>query len=88
MRILKYTLHAHGIETTALPRGAAVISVGDQSGAVQLWAIADDTQPMEERRFAVLYTGFDDVPAGAHFIGTVISAGGSIVRHVFEMTKD
>jgi hypothetical protein len=64
MRILKYTLHAHGIETTALPRGAAVLSVGDQSGAVQLWAIADDTQPMEERRFAVLYTGFDEVPEG------------------------
>jgi hypothetical protein len=68
-----------------LPRGAAVLSVGDQSGAVQLWALADDTKQLDPRRFAVLYTGFDKVPVGAHFIGTVISAGGSIVRHIFEL---
>lgn len=88
IRILKYTLHEHGSAIQPLPRGAKVLHVGDQAGSVQLWAQVDDTQPLEGRTFTTIYTGFDEVPARGVFIGTVISHGGSIVRHVFEIERE
>lgn len=84
MRVLKFTLQDRGVALVALPENAKILSVGDQCGALQLWALCDETM-QEARRFAVLYTGFDEVPEGAKFIGTVLSLSGSMVRHVFEV---
>lgn len=88
IRILKYTLHDHGTAIQPLPRGAKVLHVGDQCGALQLWVQADDALPLEARQFATIYAGHDEVPARGVYIGTVILQGGSIVTHVFEIVSE
>jgi len=86
-RIFKYTLHDHGVALIDIPAGSRFIHVEEQATALQLWAIVDQSQMLEGRCIAVLYTGFDEVPDGAHYIGTVLSHSGNIVRHVFELPK-
>lgn len=88
IRVLKFTLHDQGSALVPLPRGAKVLSVADQRGAVQLWVQADDKAPLESRHFATLYTGHDEVPHRGHFVGSVISQSGDLVRHVFEILRE
>lgn len=85
MQVLKYTLHERGTAVLDLPRGAQILSVDDQCGALQLWMLVRSGVPKEARRILVAFTGFDDVPSTAVFIGTALSDGGNIVRHVFEV---
>jgi hypothetical protein len=88
-RIFKYTLHDHGEAILPLPSGAEVLHVADQCGAIQLWArVNPNAKPLVGRRFATLYTGFDEVPEGAIYLGTALSQGGSIVTHVFELASE
>lgn len=87
-RILKYTLQDHGEAVVQIPRSATVLSAGEQSGALQIWALVGAETPLESRAFSVVYTGFDEVPPRGCFIGTVVSAGGAIVRHVYEIETE
>lgn len=89
-RILKYTLHDHGATIIPLPVGAVVLHVADQQGSVQMWVQCetDNASQLEGRKFITLYTGFDEVPGRAVFIGTALSSGGSIVTHVFEVQRE
>jgi len=85
-RVLKYTLHDMGMAIQPLPEGSRVVSFIDQGGAIQMYAeVAIHPGPLEQRRFVVLYTGFHGVPADAEFLGTVVSEGGNIVRHIYEL---
>lgn len=84
-RLFKYELQERGIAIVEMPAGAKLLHVADQCGAAQLWAEVDDQRKLEARRIAVLYTGFDGVPEGAVYVGTAISNGGNIVRHVYEV---
>jgi hypothetical protein len=52
-----------------------------------MWAQCEESEHVEPRLFAVLYTGFDEVPENAEYLGTVISYGGNIVRHVYEVME-
>lgn len=85
-RILKYTLHERGVALLPLPSRAILLHVDDQDGALQLWVQANPELPLETHYFAVLFTGFDEVPPGALYVGTVLSSGGNFVRHVYEVT--
>lgn len=87
IRVLKYTLHEHGASIIPLPRGSVLLHIGDQQGALQLWAQVNDQAPLESRKFATIYTGFDEVPHG-RYVGTAISQGGNVVRHVFEILAE
>lgn len=82
-KIYKYTLHEHGKSLLPLPVGAKILHVADQQGAVQLWAEVPPGERLESRTFHVAYTG-GEAPDGA-YIGTAITPGGNIVRHVYEV---
>lgn len=84
MRILKYTLHEYGAAILDLPEGSHILSVADQCGALQLWAEADTNKTKEARKIHVVFTG-DDAPEGK-YIGTALTSGGNIVRHVYDAT--
>jgi hypothetical protein len=71
-----------------MPKGAKVLSVGCQTGDprhLEIWAQCDPRADKEERHFLVCGTGHDrpDI-ANQPFIGTVITAEGRLVWHVFE----
>lgn len=85
MRIFKYTLPDHGLAIISTRQGATILSVADQCGALQMWAMVGSTKPPATRHFQIVHTGFDEVDDDMRFIGTALSQGGNIVRHVFEV---
>lgn len=70
-----------------MPRGARVLSVGQQQDQPMLWALVDPAKDVERRVFLPLGTGHslpDDVNVEWEFLGTTHLRGGAIVVHVFE----
>lgn len=67
-----------------LHRGAQVLHVAVQHNQVQLWEAHDeDEQEKVRRRFRVVGTGHSFPGVGSH-IGSVLTARGEFVFHVFE----
>ena len=89
MKILKYGLASHRHQTLMLPQGAEILTVQLQKEQLQLWAVVDETSPLEPRQIARYYTGMSELPLepGRH-IATVQSEGGTHVDHFFEVTPN
>lgn len=68
--IYKYTLGIGDRLDVAMPRGARILSCGEQHGDVVLWVQVDPTAPIEPRRVAQVVTG-GPVPEWMWFVGTV-----------------
>ena len=79
------TLKYRADPTVVLPKGARILSVGEQGGVPMLWAIVEDTAPLVERRLLAIWTGMD-LPNSdpGRYIGTIHSAGG-LVTHYFDL---
>ena len=80
MKIYKYELALLPRQELRLPRGAKVVHVGAQGGALKLWAMVDPDKPREPVEFCVAGTGHD-WPAGFRHLGTVEVTYG-LVWHV------
>lgn len=79
----KYTLWPDCAVT--MPEGAELLSVHEQWGELQLWALLDPTRPSEIRQFRIFGTGYPiDNVDNLHFVGTALLEQGSLVFHVFE----
>lgn len=94
--IYKYLLEPNGV--IKMPRGAEVLSVGEQHGWMCVWALVDTEAPIESRRFATVGTGHEidlrDDAGGQicmtlskrYFIGTVHFSGPTpLVFHIFDL---
>jgi hypothetical protein len=82
-RVFKYHIGPTGESLIPMPKGAVVRSVGVQGDNIVVWASVDTDQPLEARRFVVVWTGEEDPPSGT-FLGTVSNPHTGIVSHVFE----
>jgi hypothetical protein len=84
MRIWKYTLRTKR-SVIEMPAGAKLLDVQMQHGACCLWALIDETAPMESRTIALYDTGelLPDEPG--NYIATVQMHGGVLVSHAFEL---
>lgn len=89
--IHKYDLEAKDRQVILMPKGAVIIGVDGQDTTgrtVQVWAIVDPNEPHEvEREFVIVGTGHSlptDVTVTTH-LATVVTAGGALVWHVFEV---
>lgn len=80
--VWKFPVTVDGV--TSLPRGARLLHVGIQDGAVWLWAEVDPAAPLVERVLVLVKTGFDDIPDGVEHFGTVMLHEGRIVLHVYD----
>jgi hypothetical protein len=84
--IYKYPLGAKTVNYIELPKGAEVISVQEQRGGVNVYALVDN-EIEETETFEVLMYGtghkvterIDDYK----FLGTVSMYGGDLVFHIF-----
>ena len=86
-RIWKYTLNGRPsqAQSISMPLGSEVISVANQFDRLVMWAKVDPTQPVEVRRFVVVFTGWEfDLDETWKFIGTAVFDVGALVLHVFE----
>ena len=84
MRVYKFPLDT----TVEMPRGAGVLSVGEQGNRLMVWAAVDEKENrFVTRRFMIVGTGHDwPQTHSIKFIGTVHAFNGVLVMHVFEIT--
>ena len=88
--IRKYGLPIFDRQTVTMPKDANILSVQDQAGGLQLWAIVNPDAEREQRLIEIVGTGnpMQDVTkeglARLH-LATVQTNGGLLVWHVFEL---
>jgi hypothetical protein len=84
--IYKYPLAPADRQTVELPKGARMLSVGDQGGSVFLWALVNPELPTTNRKIRCIGTGHPiaKIDPDIRFLGTVMLLGGSLVFHFFE----
>jgi hypothetical protein len=83
VRIHKWTLQSKGEQIIEM-RCARILSVQEQGGNLQLWALIDEGLPLQKRVFRVFGTGQDIPSEPLRYIGTVQMDDGALVAHVFE----
>jgi hypothetical protein len=81
--VWKYTLEIEDEQSIAMPEGAELLHVGDQYGKLALWARVIPTGEREVRR-VILIRGTGHPIWSQPYIGTVVTANGSLVWHVFD----
>lgn len=82
--IYKYGLDVEGSQIVSLPKGASVLSVGEQKDGLMLWAAANPEEQHYDRRIIEIFgTGHPIEVAPRRFIGTVQCKNG-LVWHVYE----
>jgi hypothetical protein len=85
-KIWKFRLHP--TQPVMVPIGATILSVGNQSDDIYMWALVDPDAVQEPVRPVIVGTGHE-VPADAGpFIGTVILHDGALVLHVFHRIQE
>ncbi len=88
MKIYKYTLDIVDRQVVRMPRGANILSVGNQRGKVCLWALCNPDMPFSLRAIEIIGTG-NSIPenntVNRVFVGTAIVE--PFVWHVFESVK-
>lgn len=95
--VYRYPIDIVGEQTIPMPRGAEILTVAKREGstvllgvgaheAVEMWALVDPDEPMEDRRFRVAGTGHPLPDVGdLQFLDSVQIAAGQLVFHVFEI---
>jgi hypothetical protein len=85
MVIWKYPLDLVDEQCLHLPKGAKLLTVQVQDDDPQLWALCDELQPENERRWFGMYGTGNPMPSDpGSYIGTVQLRGGMLVFHFFE----
>lgn len=83
-RIFKYPLETTDQQVIHMPRDAGPLCVQVQQSGPCLWAMVDDTEPIEPRTVRVIGTGHPIPDAiGLIYVGTYQLCGGALVFHVF-----
>lgn len=82
--VYKYVMD-NEVAALDLPIGAQILHVAEQHDKTCIWAKVD-TEAEKEKRFFVVYGTGHRMMDGEHkFIGTLLTAGGHLVWHVFEL---
>lgn len=82
----KYGIAApYGAMPMHIPRGAVLLSAQVQKGTPVIWALVDQTQPLERRWIGVYVTGDSITDKIKRHVGTLQLQGGALVLHVFEL---
>jgi hypothetical protein len=86
-KIYKYSVELTDIFTLDMPKGAQILSVQEQYGEPQIWAIVDPKADKETRRFRLIGTGhpIEENTSMMSFLGTFQLDNGEFVGHLFEL---
>ncbi len=90
MVIWKYQLKNEARQVVMMPSGAEILSVQQQRGDLQLWAMVDPDLPKQKRVFEIFGTGttMPDLSSEGRVrrhLATVQVCQGMLVWHVFEL---
>lgn len=86
--VYKYLLQVANSQTLMLPEGAQILSVQEQHGDVQLWALVDTSRELTPRYIAIHGTGHEVYDGDLTHISTFQMRGGSLVFHAFEFLPE
>ena len=95
--IWKFPLDLHdcavdGTLTITVPASADILSVADQPGiGICLWAMVDANAEKKPHRILIMGTGRTmplEYVELVRFVGTVVTFGGKLVWHVFDIIGD
>jgi hypothetical protein len=85
--VWKFALEVTDEQEIEMPEGAEILLVAQQNpintSTLDLWALVDANGPRVKRKFMVHGTGHPVTEGGTH-IGSIITAGGALVWHVFD----
>lgn len=82
MRVWKWSLRVASLQSLPIPKNAEILTVQLQDNIPCLWALVDETAPIEYRSFAIYGTG-EPISNPGKYIGTFQL--GALVFHVFEL---
>ncbi len=85
-RVFKQALDAMApVSWHEIPRGARMLSAGQQQDVPMVWFLCDDEAPVVRRQFLIKGTGHEIGPAVEEFdfIGTVSTFDGELIWHVW-----
>lgn len=82
--VYKYQIELTDQPKVQLPKGAEILCVQPQHGALMLWARVNTEQPLEDRYVRIAGTGHPLEGAPGRYINTFFIHQGSLVFHVFE----
>lgn len=77
--IYKYTITR---KTVQMPVDAVIVHVDLQDQGYCIWALVDDSNPLESRQFDVIGTGWEYEP-NMHYVGTILE--NAFVWHIVEI---
>lgn len=88
-RVYKYELPIDDHVIVEMPTGAKILSVHEQHGSVQIWALVDPSEARTQKRaFRIAGTGHPiEYTDQFAFIGSVHLNYGALVFHVFEFKR-
>lgn len=87
------TVHKYGIQVDdslqdiQMPKDSTILHVDQQRNDLFLWAEVRTDRKTETRTFIVHGTGHS-IDHDGHYVGTVMSAGGQLVWHVYEVVRE
>lgn len=84
-KVFKYTIEPDDYVTLQLPLDAEVLSVQEQNGHPQMWALVDPRKATESRTFRLAGTGHEIEDDNPKFIGTFQMKELGLVFHLFEV---
>jgi hypothetical protein len=102
-KIYKYPLPITDTVVIEMPDHAQILSIQNQQhehyahfpskskpADLQIWALVDVTKPMKSRHFRIIGTGhpiYKEEVEYLRYITTVVTNGGSLALHIFELTQ-
>ena len=87
--IYKYAVTPESVNTIPMPKGAQVLTVQDQQGKPQIWALVDPDAELVKRFFLLVGTGtpIKLILSKKDYVGTFQMGSGDLVFHLFEIPK-
>jgi len=84
-KIFKFPLEIDDVQPVVIPQAAKILSVQMQHGELCLWAEVQTSLRHETRYIEIIGTGHEiDESHRREYIGTVQTADGNLVWHVYE----
>jgi len=83
--VYKYPLAIVGEQVVPMPQGARILCVQLQRGDLCLWALVNTANVETDRTIEIIGTGNPAHHRPRTYLGTVQTAGGMLVWHVFEL---
>lgn len=84
MKVFKYPVDLIQHFNIQIPHAAKLLSFQVQDNVPMIWALVDENQPLEERKFRVAGTGHPIDDSVKAYVGTIQMANG-LVWHLFEI---